>query len=161
MLGSGTTNKHGFYEISFDDTKFISAEIGLADVIVYAVEESRITGRSSLSRNKDYVNGIELKDWNVLLETSDQRGVAEYTRIMQLISDLLKLSKLDLYQLAASDDQITFLANETEQEPARINLLVQADKLHSEFPNEDLSNELLYGIARQNILLQRICTIRL
>lgn len=182
LLGNAVTNAEGHYEISFATSQFEKADISkredlvvfpvLADVIVFAVNDNNtITGRSVLSVAKDYKSGTELKEWNITLETADhQQGITEYTRIMQPVNTLLESSGLSLFELFDSVDQITFLANETGQNLAKVTLLVQADKLISEATastviqttnmgsgtpeSRAMFHELLYGLGRQNIKLE-------
>src|SRR5690242_10097368 len=66
FLGKATTNGDGYYEIIFKSEMFRRHEIGKADVVVFAIEENTITGRSRLSSEKNYFN-TELRQWDVYL----------------------------------------------------------------------------------------------
>jgi len=151
QLGVTTSDAKGYYEVRFGLKSFSRSERGLADVVAYAVEEDIILGRSTLATKKDYVKGIEIQNLDIILTKSDERGISEYHSLLQQVAPLLKSDQLELHQL--TKEQVFFLAQETEQPPNLVSLLVQADQLRAEYPGEKLSLEMLYGLGRQKVVL--------
>src|SRR5262249_3160141 len=141
FLGSATTNADGYYEITFTEEMYKRNELGLADVVTFAVDGDNITGRSKLGTHKDYINN-ELSDWVIQMPDASKRGVPEYARLIQELGPFVKENGLQLFQLSGSDDQISFLATETQQDEAHTSLAVQADKLRNDYPRYEFSAEL-------------------
>ena len=154
VLGTALTNDKGQYEIKFTAASFAQQEIALPDVVAFVVANDEISGRSALSNKKDWNKDKELENLNIILAQSTQRGISEYSRVMQVIVPFVEKSKLHLYDLYDSQDQIQFLATETEQELLHVAILVEAAKRASEYPTNALSHELLYGLGRQQVSLQ-------
>ena len=150
-LGEGVSEQSGSYEIIFHDKDFREAEAGLADVIVYAVKENKIIGSSTLASRKNY-DETEIKNWDIILPESAQ-GDTEYSRLMKRVVPFMEKSRLSLFQIADSDDQLGFLSSELEQDRLKISLLAEADKLNHEIEGNTQSHELFYGIGRQRIPL--------
>jgi hypothetical protein len=165
FLGTAKTNADGYYEIVFTGEMYEHNEIGLADVVAFAVDDDQITARSKLAAEGDYKNN-ELTHWDIRLPNLNKRGVSEYARLMPVLEPFVKQSGLQLNQLGSSPDQVDFLAAETKQNAAHTSLAVLADQLKndclqenksvkSRFIIKDIQNfsELFYGIGRQNIKL--------
>ena len=128
ILGTATTDADGSYEVAFTSEMYKRNELGLADVIVFAVEGDKIVARSKLATQKDYINN-ELTHWDIQLPDTSKRGVPEYTRLIQVLGPFVKENGLQLFQLSASAEQIDFLATETEQDQSHTSLAVQSDQL--------------------------------
>ena len=148
-----TTDIDGYYELSFSTDAYKNNEIGLADVVVFAVDAGKITGRSKLATTKDYINDTEIQHLDIQLPDASKRGASEYTRLYAIIQPFVNANKLQLFQLSASADQVSFLATETGQDQIQTSLAVQAAKLANDYPHYKFSTELFYGIGRQNINL--------
>jgi hypothetical protein len=169
FLGKTVTNTDGYYEIYFTKEMYSRNELGLADVIVFAIDEEVITARSKLAAENDYTNN-ELPNWNITLPNADKRGISEYTRLMQVIEPFVEQSKLQLFELNSSPDQVNFLATETKQDQSHTALVVQADVLKNECfvqtinktPDSVLQTyrELFYGIGRQAITLSWVSILQ-
>src|SRR5580693_7966721 len=54
LLGTAKTDDNGYYQIVFTPVMYQRNEIGLADVIVFAVDNDKFTGRSKLASQGDY-----------------------------------------------------------------------------------------------------------
>lgn len=154
VLGEAFTNKEGKYTINFNEKSFSKYEREMPDVVAYVVEGDTILGRSKISAKKDWTSPFELKNHDVVLTQTTQRGVPEYASIMAAIMPLVEKAKLQLYEIAASQDQMAFLAEESNQELNHINLLCESSLRSNDFFEEKVSHELLYAIARQQISLQ-------
>lgn len=152
ILGTATTNADGYYEIAFTQQMYKRNELGLADVVTFAVDGDKIIARSKLATQRDYVKN-QLTHWDIQLPDASKRGVSEYARLIQVLGPFVKENGLQLFQLSGSEDQINFLATETEQDQSHTALAVQADKLRSDYPKSNFSAELFYGIGRQQIAL--------
>jgi len=151
FLGKAVTNSYGYYEVNFSTRDFRKNEIALADVIVFALDlKNNIIARSKLATENDY-KGNSILHWDILLTGSHIRGVTEYTRLMQIIKPFMDENKMQLFELAGSQDQTTFLATETRQNQRRVAIIVSADKMRNDNKKSEFSTELLYGIGRQNI----------
>jgi LysM repeat protein len=159
ILGEAKTNADGYYEIAFTDEMYKRYELGLADVVVFAIDGDKIIARSKLATQKDYITN-ELTHWDIQLPDAAKRGVPEYTRLIQVLGPFLKENGLQLSQLSGSDDQIAFLAMETQQDQAHTSLAVQADKLRNDYPRYKFSAELFYGIGRQKITLNWVALLQ-
>jgi hypothetical protein len=150
ILGRTETNINGGYEIRFTPESYRRDELGLADVVVFAIEGDNIVARSNLANESNY-KGNTLQNWNVQLPDASKRGVSEYTRLLQVIEPFVRESGLQLADLAASADQISFLASETKQDPQQTSLAVQSAQLVADYPKDKLPAALFYGIGRQHI----------
>ena len=153
LLGQATTADDGSYSITFTAEKFAKQERGMPDVVAMVVEKDLIIGRSTLSNKKAWNKNLELNNLNVSLMQTAQRGISEYATVMQAIMPLVEGAKLQLHQLSDSEDQKSFLAEESEQNPIYVSLLVESAQITMDFHNDNLPHELLYGIARQQISL--------
>ncbi len=153
LLGKDETNADGFYQINFSDNDYKNYERRHADVIVFALnDDDQVTGRSKLSNETDYT-GNAINNWDIRLSGAAKRRPSEYRRLMQVIAPFMKENKMELFQLSSSEDQVSFLASETNQVRNHVALIVQADKLQDDHTKFKLSHELLYGAGRQNIPL--------
>jgi len=152
LLGTATTDADGFYEVVFTNQMYQRNELGLADVVVFAVDGDKIIARSKLTTQKDYIKS-ELTHWDIQLPDASKRGVSEYTRLIQVLGPFVKENGLQLFQLSVSADQVDFLATETQQDQSHTSLAVQADQLRNDSSKRDLSAELFYGIGRQQLAL--------
>lgn len=152
LLGRAETDINGKYEIRFTAESYKRNELGLADVVVFAVNEERIIARSKLANESNY-KGNTLPNWNIQLADASKRGVSEYTRLLQAVEPFVKENGLQLADLSASADQVSFLASETNQDPQQTSLAVQSAQLVADYPKDKLVAALFYGIGRQNIAL--------
>lgn len=154
-LGKAITNPDGVYSVSFNYQQFNASEKGLADVVAFALTDDRIriTGRSRLSTNGDYANGLDLEQWDITLPQTKKRSLSEFNRIEEDVAPLLRSSQLQWHELEATGDQLLFLADETEHNIRRLAVMVQSAKLAREQEWPDPAHELLFGLGRQNIAL--------
>jgi hypothetical protein len=152
FLGEGVSDGNGFYSIAFDYSKFAKAERGKADAVVYAIDDDKIVGRSQLVLANQYSDKNEVQNLFVLVSRTN--GKTEYELLTKKLLPFLQESGLSLADLANSEDQITFTANELEENKLKVRIAIDAEvlrvKSQSTFP---LSHELLYGIGRQQVQL--------
>src|SRR5450755_4450911 len=73
QLGKTKTTTDGYYEVIFGKKDFEINEIGLADVIVFAVDEQKIVARSILATTQNYTNGVEIQGLDITLSDSIKR----------------------------------------------------------------------------------------
>lgn len=179
FLGAAISDDLGYYEINFTRDFFQQNEFSptdLADVIVFAFQShltavqqfpddnNPIVGRSALSVKNNYTKNV-LPNWNVLIENGTVRGETEYGRLQRILTPFLTASQVALTDLKGSTDQINFLAAETGTDSSNIASLVAANLFLSNalavlihvpaFINPNIPNplEMLYGLVRQNIIL--------
>lgn len=164
-LGETATNADGYYEINFHESDFTEAEgEGWPDVVSFLIINGTVEGRSALSSKKDFTDATTLADWDIIISNPGIRGESEYSKLRSVIDPFMNKSKVPLYQIADSEEQIQFVASETEQDVHNIKLLVtiqvlvlEALQAESEeataFAKLENGRELLYGITRQNIPL--------
>ena len=176
-LSKRSSDSQGNYYIEFFSFQFASAERKKADVIVYAINKGgEIIGRSRMVNSEEYSDKGEVANLHVLLTKKEER--TEYEILMGKLIPFLKESKVNLRELALSKDQVKFTSGELDEGETKIQIAVDAESLRntkkenskkenstSESKNEKksdktdkcncerLSHELLYGLGRQNILL--------
>jgi Tc toxin complex TcA C-terminal TcB-binding domain/ABC toxin N-terminal region/Neuraminidase-like domain/Salmonella virulence plasmid 28.1kDa A protein/PA14 domain len=150
FLGEATSNNQGYYTVTFYAWQFENAERKKADVVVFAVEENKIIGRSRMVNSEDYSEKGLVRDLDVLITETDD--TVEYDSMMGLLLPFLEESDVQLYQIAESADQLTFTAGELEIEQTRVEIAAQAKLLQVD--EDDLSHEILYGIGRQGVKMQ-------
>ncbi|MEO5891149.1 MAG: neuraminidase-like domain-containing protein [Ferruginibacter sp.] len=154
VLGETETDADGNYILSFDASAFAEQERDMPDVVAYVVEDNIITGRSNISTKKDWNLSNELLNHDIVLLQSTQRGISEYAKVMGAITGLLQEANLQLYEIAASEDQILFLAEETGQEFNNVSICAEAALRVFELPGDVLPHELLYAMGREQLSLQ-------
>jgi Tc toxin complex TcA C-terminal TcB-binding domain/Neuraminidase-like domain/PA14 domain/Salmonella virulence plasmid 28.1kDa A protein len=153
-LGTAITGANGNYSISFTSDQFSAAELGLADVVVYAVQnEVLILAMSRLTTDADYVGGTTITNLNITIANSTTRGISEYTLLLAAANNFLKISGLQLSDIFGSSDQQIFLASEIQANPQNVQLLVQAAQLAQPDANYPAAQSLLYGLGREKIPL--------
>src|SRR6185437_845201 len=151
-LGSAISLADGAYSISFGDQDLNAAEPGLPDVLVYAVTGNKIIGRSAPSTDSNF-NGNVLPGWDVVVAGTTDRGVSEFTALLQLVQERLRISGVVLNELFGSPDITEFLAAEIDQSLKNVQLLITAYQLALVFPNDPQAHALLYGLGRESITL--------
>lgn len=166
---------NGNYHIEFFEMQFQKAERKKADVVVYALsKDGEIIGRSKMVNSEDYTSQGEVSNLNVLITKEEER--TEYEILMGKLTPFLGESKVKLIELAKSADQVHFLSGELDLAETNIQLAVDAEMLiedclnqaqsSKEFSknkklinekyqgkNRNIVHELLYGIGRQQIIL--------
>ncbi|MFT3750672.1 MAG: neuraminidase-like domain-containing protein [Agriterribacter sp.] len=159
-LGSATTGEDGSYEISFAENSFSEAEgEDWPDVVSFLIINGTVEGRSALSSKKDFSGGTMLSNWNIVISNPAIRSENEYAGLRKAVDPFMRESKLELYQIAGSEDQIRFVAADTGQDAFNVAQLVFAGTLTNDASEVFKANEigdpveLLYGIGRQGILL--------
>ena len=150
FLGEAVSDDLGNYRITFYDWQYGQAERKKADVVVYALEEEEIIGRSRMVNSEDYSDKGLVRDLDVFIEREDQR--TEYEILMGKLNAFLKESKTSLGEIAKSRDQLIFTAGELDVDQSHLNIAASAELLVKE-EEKPLSHELLYGIGRQSIRL--------
>ncbi len=149
-LGETYSDAKGFYIIKFFSFQYKKAERKKADVIVFAVEDDLIIGRSCIVNSEDYSDKGEVKNLSVLITKNNRK--TEYEMLMAALNPFLEESRVRLIDLAKSEDQVHFVAGELDEDESKIRIAVDAETLNA-YTKRKLSHELLYGIGRQQILL--------
>ncbi len=154
LLGrDAVSGADGSFKILFTAEQFAAAEVGLADVVIYAHKSNTVVGRSALSVLSDYAGGTALVGWNVVMDDPAAKGPSEYHKLITVVDPFLQLSKVTLEQIAGSSDQIKFLSTELSQDLGHITILVRAAVLNVEIAGSGIGQELMYGLGRQTISL--------
>ncbi len=148
-LSSMSSDRIGNYSFTFDTSQFRRAERKKADVVVFAIEDGIITGRSRMVNSEDYSDEGEVRDLDVIIVYSAKR--TEYQLVMSALTKFLHESGVELIELARSNDQILFAARELDLNEAIIRAAADATMLTT--TKNIPSHELVYGIGRQNITL--------
>lgn len=151
FLSQVQSDRDGFYEFSFTHDQFQKSERKLADVVVYAVINEQIVGRSRLAKSSDFSKSGEVRDLLVVIDRAAE-GVTEYELTMPPLVEFLKENELQLAQIAASQEQIAFVADELNLAESHVQVAVQADVLTQDNGGSVL-HELLYGVGRQKLEL--------
>lgn len=145
LLGEAASDRNGQYDFSFYCDQFKNAERGKADVVVFAVKEDVIYGRSRMVNAADYSETGEVRDLDIII-TETGTGT-EYQRVMAALQSFLKESGVSLHELAASKEQIIFTASELELNRAIIDVAARAQEIIVK-EDDRLSHELLYALGR-------------
>jgi hypothetical protein len=150
-LGEDVSDHKGNYFIQFANDDFQNSEVGLADVIVYVVDKDSVLGMSLLANRKDYYNHSDIRNWNVIIESETTQGESEYKSLISILQPFISKSKLTLAQIADSEDQIKFLANEVELPVGHIEVAALSEKLSNQV--EGMRADLIYGLGREGVML--------
>jgi hypothetical protein len=154
LLGTAVSSTaDGSYSISFTRTAFDAAELDLADIIVYTLEDNKITGRSLLSTEADYKDGLSVSGWDVVVAGTADRGKSEFSSLSDMVNRFLAVSNVPVKDLFDSADQVAFLATEGQQDIKKVQVFVDSAQLSQSFPNNPESQQLLYGLGRKNVPL--------
>lgn len=160
ILGEAQTDKNGKYIIKFGTADFQLAERDLADVIVYAIEDlpgagsnGSIVGRSRLVYKKEYDRRKRVDDLHIRLSGDTYRANTEYEDLIGVVMPFLAESEVLLHEMADSEQQISFLAEEVNREESKIHALIIAADLSNKFRDLDLNQELLYALGSHKIPL--------
>ena len=158
FLGGTTSNADGFYSITFTQDQFSTAEVGLADVVSYVTQPDpdgimMITGRSAMTKDSDYKNGLSVENLDIVINDSVIRGLSEYDKIISVVNPFMEANQLTLFQIADSPDQIVFLSTELQQDLNTISILVNASSLNNDMLGNERWQEFIYGLGRQSVKL--------
>lgn len=148
-LSVTSTDREGNYSFLFVTEQFRRAERKKADVVVFAVEDGTIIGRSRMVNSEDYSDCGEVRNLDVIIVSSAKR--TEYQTVMIALNKFLDESGVTLAELSRSSDQILFTASELDFNQKVIKIAADAAALIVELKIKQ--HELLYGIGRQNISL--------
>jgi hypothetical protein len=100
FLGEAVSDNLGNYVITFYDWQYGQAERKKADVVVYALEEEKIIGRSRMVNSEDYSDKGLVSDLDVIITQEDKR--TEYEALMHALNAFLKESKTSLGEIASA-----------------------------------------------------------
>jgi Tc toxin complex TcA C-terminal TcB-binding domain/Neuraminidase-like domain len=143
LLGETRSDAKGNYEIRYGPQQFRRAEKGSADLRVAAFDDQKQQLVSSPivfnARSEEIVN---------LSIGGEYRGPSEFENLLGEIEPLLQ--DVPLHELIEDDSHqdITFLANESGQNPQRITFLVVAHRLSRQ---TGLAAEAFYGFFREGL----------
>jgi hypothetical protein len=156
LLGRTRTDADGFYSIGFDREQFIFADKSHADLLAFVVADGLLVERSRLASKRDYINATDVVDLDIGLRDAQLlRGVSEWQRLLNAIEPILTSSDINLADIADSDQQIAFLAQETDVDSEQLRTAVQASALAQNQLDRD-DAELLYALGRQQTGLRLI-----
>lgn len=156
LLGRTRTDADGFYSIGFDREQFIFSDKSHADLLAFVVDDGLLVERSRLASKRDYSNATDVVDLDIgLRDARLLRGVSEWQRLVNAVAPILTSSDISLSDIADSEEQIAFLAQETDVDSEQLRTAVQASALaQSHLDREDA--ELLYALGRQQTGLRFI-----
>ena len=149
-LGEDCSDSKGRYTITFYEWQYRSAERKKADVMVFAVEEEKIVGRSRMVQCADYSDTGLVDELDVQITAGG--GRSEYDILMGKLTAFLNENKTKFAEIVTSGDQLKFTAAELDIEPAHLFIAARAQLLSGE-ENPQSIHEILYGIGRRNIRL--------
>jgi len=156
LLGRTRTDADGFYSIGFDREQFIFADKSHADLLAFVVDDGLLVERSRLASKRDYSNATDVVDLDISLRDAHLlRGVSEWQRLVNAVAPILTSSDISLADIADSEEQIAFLAQETDVDSEQLRTAVQASALAQSHLNRD-DAELLYALGRQQTGLRFI-----
>ncbi|HEX4877784.1 MAG TPA: Tc toxin subunit A, partial [Chitinophagaceae bacterium] len=150
LLGETHAAKDGYYSFTFYCEQFKNAERKKADVVVYAVREKEILGRSRLVNAADYSDTGEVRNLDVVISKGDNR--TEYEKLMGPLSRFLEESRVSLAEIASSSQQVSFTAGELDADQLQVAVAAAAEKMNRDNKLQ-LSHELLYALGRFNYRL--------
>lgn len=149
LLGRTRTDADGFYIIGFDREQFIFSDKSHADLLAFVVDDGLLVERSRLASKRDYFNTTAVVDLDIGLRDGQLlRGVSEWQRLINAIESILTSSDINLADMADSEEQIAFLAQETDVDSEQLSTAVQAGALAQNHLDRD-DAELLYALGRQ------------
>ena len=88
FLAETVSDNLGNYSITFYDWQYGQAERKKADVVVYALEQEKIIGRSRMVNSEDYPDTGLVRDLDVVITQEDER--TEYEVLMSTLSAFLE-----------------------------------------------------------------------
>ena len=149
LLGTTRTDADGFYSIGFDREQFIFSDKSHADLLAFVVDDGLLVERSRLASKRDYFNTTAVVDLDIGLRDAQLlRGVSEWQRLVNEIEPILTSSDINLADITDSEEQIAFLAQETDVDIEQLSTAVQASALAQNHLDRD-DAELLYALGRQ------------
>jgi hypothetical protein len=151
FLGEALSDNQGNYRFTFYDWQYGEAERKKADVVVFAVEGTKIVGRSRMVNSEDYSETGLVQRLDVVIGLAHEE--TEYEALMKELTQFLKESKASLEEIAESTDQLAFTAGELDVDRSRIDLVAQAAVLGKTPRRSQASHEILYGLGRQGVRL--------
>lgn len=156
LLGRTRTDADGFYSIGFDREQFIFADKSHADLLAFVVDDGLLVEHSRLASKRDYNNATDVVDLDIgLRDARLLRGVSEWQRLVNAVAPILTSSDISLADIADSEEQIAFLAQETDVDSEQLRTAVQASALAQSHLDRD-DAELLYALGRQQTGLRFI-----
>ncbi|MDD2800644.1 MAG: peptidoglycan-binding protein, partial [Methylococcales bacterium] len=156
LLGRTRTDADGFYSIGFDREQFIFADKSHADLLAFVVDDGLLVEHSRLASKRDYSNATDVVDLDIgLRDARLLRGVSEWQRLVNAVAPILTSSDISLADIADSEEQIAFLAQETDVDSEQLRTAVQASALAQSHLDRD-DAELLYALGRQQTGLRVI-----
>ena len=149
-LGEDRSDSKGRYTITFYEWQYRSAERKKADVVVFAVEDEKILGRSKMVQCSDYSDTGLVDELEVKITAPGDRS--EYDILMGKLTAFLNENKTTFSEIITSGDQLKFTAAELDIAPAHLFIAARAQLLSGEDLPQGI-HEILYGIGRRNIRL--------
>lgn len=146
QLGATLSNAQGFYQIDYNTSDMLSAEIKTADIFI-RVFENESTNNQLLGESPLYFNVSDEFTLNFKLDHSEYRGEAEFDQIIAQISPLLEGQEVKFWELREDEthQDISFLAGETGWPANQLALIPTAFQLFNE---TDIPAAILYGLFR-------------
>jgi hypothetical protein len=142
LLGEVTVS-NGIYEIGFTAEQFSRAEKARADILVRVSNPAGLP----LAESSVFFNGPPVARVDLVIGDGAARGPSEYESLVAEITPLLQgLGVTDLVEDDTNQD-VTFLAGETGEDPARIALLILSQRLKQ----RTLPAEVFYGLFREGL----------
>jgi len=146
-LGQAVTGDDGKYEIRYTAAQFRRSEKDAADLVV-RVYDSRQDEAESVAASPIIFNAQPIETVNLTLGDKEFRGPSEYEQLVAELTPLLDgVAIRDLTEDEEHQD-VTFLSNESGQDPDRIVYLILAHRLQN---RTGLPAEVFYAFFRHNL----------
>lgn len=142
LLGQSSRSNDGSYQINYSETQFRNSEKGSADLLIRACIGSKVLAESPIKFNAKATEVIDLQ-----ISKPSEQIPSEYQTVLDTITPLLDGARLE----ELTDEDISFLVNDTNVDKARIAALSKAAKLATVI---DIKQEVLYGLARKGVPIE-------
>ena len=151
LLGRAVTDNVGHYEIAYTSAQFARLDKKSADLIVRAYQDEKALAANQPMANSAIIfNAKEVETVDLVVGNAEFRGPSEYEQIGAELKPLLEGVPPAAAILVAdlTDEEILFLAGETELDVQHISFFAAAAKLGK---RTGLATEIFYGFARENL----------
>jgi hypothetical protein len=139
-LGVSAVDQEGNYEITYTADQFRRAEKKAADLIVRVFGQDQTQLAASTVR----FNAAPVETVDLSIGDDQDKGASEYDQLVEELAPVL--DGVPFTELTEED--VTFLVGETEQDAQRIRYLIAASQLATQ---TGLPAEAFYGFSRQNL----------
>ena len=150
FIGETTSNNKGFYKVTFYKWQYERNAENMADVVVLAVDDTEIIGRSRMIDVDDFADKGFIKDVNILVNIDNTRS--EYEHLKSVIEPYFEGQELSVSDIATSADQLAFVSKALNVSQGTLLLYAQAEHFLNNI-DASFGHDLLYAVGRQKIKL--------